>query len=96
MTLKEKNIDKRAVELLELIQKIGPTAIKVGQALSVRSDLIPAAYAEALSELQDNVPPFSSDQAQEVLRSELGEKKYKALKRIDLDNPVASASIGQV
>jgi len=92
----EKNIDKRAVELLELIQKIGPTAIKVGQALSVRSDLIPAAYAEALSELQDNVPPFSSDQAQEVLRSELGDKKYKALKRIDLDNPVASASIGQV
>jgi len=92
----EKNIDKRAVELLELIQNIGPTAIKVGQALSVRSDLIPAAYAGALSELQDNVPPFSSVQAQEVLKSELGEKRYGMLKKIDLDKPVASASIGQV
>jgi len=92
----EKNIDKRAVELLELIQNIGPTAIKVGQALSVRSDLIPAAYAEALSELQDNVPPFSSVQAQEVLKAELGAKRYGMLKKIDLDKPVASASIGQV
>jgi len=92
----EKNIDKRAVELLELIQNIGPTAIKVGQALSVRSDLIPAAYAGALSELQDNVPPFSSVQAQEVLKSELGAKRYGMLKKIDLDKPVASASIGQV
>ena len=91
----EKNIVKRAQELLELVQNIGPTAIKVGQALSVRADLIPPAYAEALSQLQDNVPPFSSVKAQELLQSELGDK-FRILKQIDLDNPVASASIGQV
>jgi predicted unusual protein kinase regulating ubiquinone biosynthesis (AarF/ABC1/UbiB family) len=91
----EKNIEQRANELLQLIQKIGPTAIKVGQALSVRSDLIPAEYAKALSELQDNVPPFDSKQAQELLKSELGDK-FSLLKEIDLDKPVASASIGQV
>jgi predicted unusual protein kinase regulating ubiquinone biosynthesis (AarF/ABC1/UbiB family) len=91
-----KNEAARARELLSLVQKIGPTAIKVGQALSVRSDLIPRAYAEALSELQDKVPPFSSVQAREVLRRELGEEKYGWLKDIDLDSPVASASIGQV
>ncbi len=91
----ERNIDKRATELLELIQKIGPTAIKVGQALSVRSDLIPAAYAETLSELQDNVPPCSSEEAQKVLREELGDN-YSLLKNVDFSDPVASASIGQV
>jgi len=91
-----KNEAVRARELLSLVQKIGPTAIKVGQALSVRSDLISAAYAEALSELQDKVPPFSSVQAREVLKRELGDERYKWLKDIDLDSPVASASIGQV
>jgi len=91
----ERNIKQRAQELLELIQKIGPTAIKVGQALSVRADLIPPEYAAALSQLQDNVPPFDSKQAQALLKSELGDK-YSLLKKIDLDKPVASASIGQV
>jgi hypothetical protein len=91
----ERNIKQRAQELLELIQKIGPTAIKVGQALSVRADLIPPEYAAALSQLQDNVPPFDSKQAQALLKNELGDK-YSLLKKIDLDKPVASASIGQV
>ena len=92
----EKNIDKRAVELLELIQNIGPTAIKVGQALSVRSDLIPAEYAEALSELQDNVPPFPSDEAKALVQKELGATRFRQLKKVDWSKPVASASIGQV
>lgn len=91
----ERNIKERAQELLELVQKIGPTAIKVGQALSVRSDLIPPAYAEALQTLQDNVPAFPSSEAQQVLKKELG-NKYSNLSKIDLDKPVASASIGQV
>lgn len=91
----ERNVDKRANDLLELIQKIGPTAIKVGQALSVRSDLISEAYANKLSELQDNVPPFPSDQAEKLLKEELG-NNFRLLKRIDLKSPVASASIGQV
>lgn len=93
----EKNRGKRATELLELITKLGPTAIKVGQALSVRPDLIPEEYATALSTLQDQVPPFPSSLAKQLLRSELGTEKYMLL-GIDGKNtrPVASASIGQV
>jgi len=85
-----------AEEVLEIIQKVGPTAIKVGQALSVRPDIIPEVYTQTLSKLQDNVPPFDSSQAQELLRSELGYEKFRMLKDIDLDDPVASASVGQV
>ena len=36
-------------------------SIKLGQALSIRTDLIPAAYALELRQLQDAVPPFPSD-----------------------------------
>mmetsp|Transcript_11421 Transcript_11421/g.17180 ORF Transcript_11421/g.17180 Transcript_11421/m.17180 type:complete len:943 (-) Transcript_11421:117-2945(-) len=85
----------RAQQLLELVQKAGPTAIKVGQALSVRPDLVPAEYAEALSTLQDRVPPFPSNEAKDLLRSELSASMMK-LTNLSLEKPVASASIGQV
>lgn len=97
---------ERAQELLSVIQQIGPTAIKIGQALSVRPDLISEVYTSTLSELQDNVPPFDSSKAKEVLVKELGEERFQSLisssssspfeSTFDLDHPVASASIGQV
>jgi predicted unusual protein kinase regulating ubiquinone biosynthesis (AarF/ABC1/UbiB family) len=54
----EANRQERANELLELIQKAGPTAIKVGQALSVRPDLIPLEYADALGLCKIEYRPF--------------------------------------
>ncbi len=93
---KRKQQEASAEEVLAIIQKIGPTAIKVGQALSVRPDLISEVYTEKFSELQDNVPPFDSQHAQDVLLAELGFERFQMLKNIDLDNPVACASIGQV
>ena len=88
---------KRAQELLDLVNNIGPTAIKVGQALSVRGDLIQQEFADALSTLQDRVPPFPGDQARTLVLSELGPGRFAQLKEISFDKgPVASASIGQV
>jgi hypothetical protein len=90
---------KRAQDLLTLMTRLGPTAIKVGQALSVRPDLIPEEYANALATLQDQVPPFEGSRAKELLREQLGEERFSHLKGIGLESnkgPVASASIGQV
>ena len=97
----EKMMSVRAQELLELITKLGPTAIKVGQALSVRPDLIPSEYATALATLQDQVPPFDGAAAKEILMREWGPAAYAQFKGLGLDgssnkSPVASASIGQV
>jgi predicted unusual protein kinase regulating ubiquinone biosynthesis (AarF/ABC1/UbiB family) len=95
----EKQRSQRADELLKLITNLGPTAIKVGQALSVRPDLIPEEYATALSTLQDQVPPFEGLKAKALLREQLGEERFSHLKNIGLESskgPVASASIGQV
>jgi len=95
-----KNRTQRAQELLTLVTKLGPTAIKIGQALSVRPDLIPAEYAKSLSTLQDAVPPFDGKDAKRILRSELGAERYSHLKDFPFmtsnSGPVASASIGQV
>lgn len=88
---------KRAKELLDLIQKAGPTAIKVGQALSVRPDIIPIEYADTLATLQDRVPPFSSAQAREILNEELGPARMSRIRELKFEQgPIASASIGQV
>lgn len=90
----------RAAQLLELITQLGPTAIKVGQALSVRDDLLPIEYTSALQSLQDQVPPFLSSAAKHSLHEQLGAERVARLRGVGADltrtGPVASASIGQV
>lgn len=86
---------KRARWLVEKLIKLGPTFIKIGQALSTRPDLIPLEYVEEFSQLQDRVPPFLSEDAIAIIEEELGEKLdniYDEFERI----PIAAASLGQV
>mmetsp|Transcript_17410 Transcript_17410/g.50668 ORF Transcript_17410/g.50668 Transcript_17410/m.50668 type:complete len:854 (-) Transcript_17410:101-2662(-) len=87
---------QRAKDALALCEKLGPTFIKLGQALSIRTDLVPEAYALELRALQDAVPPFSSEKAREVLRKELGVNELSEVFATLSNEPVASASIGQV
>ena len=68
----ERNEKERAKEALRLSTMMGPTFIKLGQALSIRTDLIPEAYALELRQLQDAVPAFDSNQAFDIIRKELG------------------------
>jgi len=93
-TALKRNEPQRAKEALVLSQKLGPTILKLAQALSIRTDLIPEAYALELRQLQDNVRPFPNDEAYAVLRRELGDldRMFQSLS----PTTVASASIGQV
>ena len=89
-------VELRSQQLLELVTKLGPTFIKIGQALSIRSDLVPAAYVAGLAQLQDAVPPFDGAQGRAIIEAELGLRRIEdAFSSLSLD-PVASASIGQV
>ncbi|CAB9506169.1 OF BC1 COMPLEX KINASE 3, chloroplastic [Seminavis robusta] len=87
---------RRAKVALSLCEKLGPTFIKLGQALSIRTDLIPEAYALELRKLQDAVPPFDSDEARRVICDELGIRDVSEVFSTLSSEPVASASIGQV
>lgn len=91
-----RNEPRRAKVALGLCERLGPTFIKLGQALSIRTDLVPEAYALELRQLQDAVPPFDSDEAREVLKNELGVSDLSQVFSYLSDKPVASASIGQV
>ena len=77
------------------LEEMGPTFVKLGQLLSTRSDLLPAAYLEALSRLQDEVAPFGADEARRIVEEELGLPVADAFASFS-DEPMASASLGQV
>ena len=91
----DKRADERAAELVELLTALGPTFIKAGQSASIRTDLLPAAYIRGLTALQDQVPPFSSEEARQIIREELGVDASKAFASLS-NEPVAAASLGQV
>ncbi len=83
------------MELAQLLTELGPTFIKIGQSLSIRTDLLSPGYVRGLSSLQDKVPPFSTRTAKEILEEEWGQPITSVLKKIS-DEPVAAASLGQV
>jgi predicted unusual protein kinase regulating ubiquinone biosynthesis (AarF/ABC1/UbiB family) len=77
------------------LEKLGPTFIKLGQVLSTRSDLLPPAYLEPLSRLQDKVEPVSVSDVITIVEDELGVRVSKAFASFE-EAPLASASLGQV
>ena len=89
------NEQKRAIELREILTELGPSYIKIGQALSTRPDLVPAIYLEELAQLQDKLPPFDNAIAYHFIEEELGKPPQEIYAEISPD-PVAAASLGQV
>jgi len=86
---------QRAEDLRELLTRLGPTFIKVGQALSTRPDLVRRDYLIELIKLQDQLPPFDNDLAFQLIETQLGMKVDEAYREISA-HPVAAASLGQV
>jgi predicted unusual protein kinase regulating ubiquinone biosynthesis (AarF/ABC1/UbiB family) len=63
--------------------------------LSTRGDLLPEPYLEALSRLQDQIEPFSFDQVEQIVSTELGGRISKLFSEFDRE-PTAAASLAQV
>jgi len=91
----DSNMKNRAKECTDVITGLGPTFIKIGQALSIRADLLPPAYLIALMELQDRVPPVPNELADQIVEKELGQPVLQIFEDIS-KAPIASASLGQV
>lgn len=95
--LHNKHPDKsQGVRIRLALQTLGPVFIKFGQMLSTRKDLLHPDVALELARLQDQVAPFDSDLAQQIICQALGVKDVAELFNEFEPIPLASASIAQV
>jgi len=92
---KEARLVRQAEWLRHSLINLGPTFIKMGQALGTRGDLLPLAYIKELEKLQDQVPAFPTSDAYARIESELGAHLSTLYAEIDAE-PIAAASLGQV
>lgn len=81
--------------LVQTLRDLGATYIKLGQALSMRRDILPDSYCDALSTLTDSDPPVPVTEIREVIRADLGADVSELFAFFD-ELPMATASIGQV
>eukprot|EP00890_Picochlorum_soloecismus_P001229 jgi/Picsp_1/2106/NSC_05571-R1_uncharacterized aarf domain-containing protein kinase chloroplastic-like len=91
----ESNAKRRAEQLRSTLARLGPSFVKVGQALSSRPDLLPKPYLDGLATLQDRLDSFPTPVAMTVIEEELGRPVDEIYSYISKE-PVAAASLGQV
>ena len=78
-----------------ILEDLGPTYIKLGQIMSLRSDILPKRYCDELMKLCSDVPPMPFEEVEEVLEESMGcpwQEEFSEISR----EPLGSASIAQV
>ena len=88
-------IEGKPEQFVSDLEALGPTFIKIGQALSTRPDMVPPAYLAALERMQDNVEPIGFDEVRAVVEEELGVRISKAFAEFE-EAPLGAASLAQV
>lgn len=86
---------KVPMRLRRTLERLGPPFIKLGQALSLRRDLLPDDITAELQRLQDAVEPFSTTLARKEIEGSLGKPLTEIFGSFE-DTPFAAASIAQV
>ncbi|GMH08021.1 hypothetical protein Nepgr_009861 [Nepenthes gracilis] len=92
--VKENEVN-RAIELREIVTSLGPAYIKLGQALSIRPDILSPVAMTELQKLCDKVPSFPDDVAMALIQEELGQPWHEIYSELST-SPIAAASLGQV
>jgi predicted unusual protein kinase regulating ubiquinone biosynthesis (AarF/ABC1/UbiB family) len=95
MGLEEGAQQARAEQIRCILTDLGPTFVKVGQALSTRPDLVRQDFLDELIKLQDQLPPFPNSVAFGIIESEFDRSVNEIFREIT-PNPIAAASLGQV
>ncbi|MGB9190952.1 ABC1 kinase family protein, partial [Acinetobacter sp.] len=86
---------KNPLKLKQALEEMGPLAIKLGQLLSTRRDLMPPEVLQQLVLLQDRVKPFDNSVAKTRIQESLKADVNTLFARFDAQ-PLAAASIAQV
>ena len=78
-----------------ILEELGPTYIKLGQIMSLHSDILPKAYCDELLKLNSDVTPMPFDDVEDVLNQSYGQNWQELFQSIE-KKPLGSASIAQV
>jgi ubiquinone biosynthesis protein len=78
-----------------LLQRLGPTYVKIGQMIASRGDALPKDLVDELSKLQSDAAPFPWEDAREMIVAELGRSPEELFASIEHE-PFAAASTAQV
>ena len=89
------DIEGKPEQFVDDLEALGPTFIKVGQALSTRPDMVPAPYIAALERMQDDVAPVPFAAIRSVVEDALGVRLGKAFAHFE-EHPLGCASLAQV
>ena len=81
-------------KLCAIIEELGPTFIKLGQFLSMRSDILPKAYCDALKKLRSSVAPMPYEQVVSIVERSYGRPMSEVFSSFD-EQALGSASIAQ-
>ncbi len=81
--------------LVNALQELGTTFIKLGQTLSSRPDIVGPSFAEAFKQLQDRVEPFDPAAARQIVEDELRMPVSEVFRSFE-QQPSGCGSIAQV
>lgn len=87
--------DGKPEAFVDDLEALGPTFIKIGQALSTRPDMVPPAYLAALERMQDDVAPLPFEVIHEAVEDALGVRISRIFDSFD-EKPIGAASLAQV
>lgn len=82
-------------KLREILEDLGPTYVKLGQIMSMRSDMLPEVYCRELTKLRTEVKPLPYSVVSSLIEEELKDAAVNIFSWID-EAPLGSASIAQV
>ena len=81
--------------LRQMLEELGPTFVKAGQILSMRSEILPESFTRELAKLRTDVEPMDRETVLQALRDEYDQPLEELFDAID-DQPLGSASVAQV
>ena len=82
-------------KLRVMLEELGPTFVKLGQIMSMRSDMLPQAYCDELKKLRSEVAPMPFETVRQIIEEQYQKSADKVFSYIK-EEPLGSASVAQV
>jgi predicted unusual protein kinase regulating ubiquinone biosynthesis (AarF/ABC1/UbiB family) len=93
--IRQNTVERRAKHLREIIERLGGTAVKIGQQAGLRMDLLPQAYGDELKRMLDEVPAFPTEYAIKRIEAVTGKPLDETFAEFD-HVPIGSGSVACV